>query len=135
MDKKRIVLRFPKEKVQQPVIYHLTKNYDLAFAILKAAITPEEEGVMLLEIEGPAGNIKKGINYLKENDISIEELNKDIKMNLDKCTACGACITVCPSEALYRNPDDFKIIFEGNKCIACELCVTGCPYRAMEVHF
>jgi len=135
MAKNRLVLRFPKESVEKPIISHLVKDYNLDFSILKAAITPNEEGVMVLEIEGDKNSISKGIKFLTDNNVGIEELTKDIQMNPDKCTACGACITICPSEALYRDPENFNIVFESDKCIACELCVSGCPYRAMEVQF
>jgi ferredoxin len=134
MDKRRIVLRFPKEIIEKPIISDLAKGFDLTFSILKATINAEE-GVMLLELEGTRSNILKGIGYLKENTVVIEELNKDVAMNEDKCSSCGACVTICPTKALYRDEDTYKTIFDSTKCIACELCVKGCPYRAMEVHF
>ena len=64
MDNKRIVLRFPKEVVEKPIISHLAKDYDISFSILKAAIN-SEEGIMLLEMEGKKDNLIKGIDYLK----------------------------------------------------------------------
>ncbi|MFC2092201.1 NIL domain-containing protein [Elusimicrobiota bacterium] len=135
MDKKRLVLRFPKEIVENPVICNLAKEYQLIFSILKATVNPDTEGIMLIELGGDAKDIKKGIDYLKKNKVIIEELEKDIKMNDEKCTACGACLTVCPTRALYMDNETKKVIFDSEKCIACEFCLTGCPYRAMEVHF
>ncbi len=41
---KRIVLHFPKRLVDRPIVYHLIKDYNLEFNILKAQATPEEEG-------------------------------------------------------------------------------------------
>ena len=49
---KRIVLRFPKRMVDRPIIYRLVKDFDLEFNILKASITPEQEGLMVLELKG-----------------------------------------------------------------------------------
>ena len=49
---RRIVLRFPKRLVDRPIVYRLVKDYDLKFNILKANFTPEEEGLMVLEITG-----------------------------------------------------------------------------------
>ena len=53
----------------------------------------------------------------------------------ERCTHCGACITICPTEALYMDKKSMKVIFDDTKCIACELCVKGCPPRAMKVEF
>ena len=44
MISKRIVLHFPKRLVDEPIVYNLIKEHDLKFNILKASITPEEEG-------------------------------------------------------------------------------------------
>ena len=50
---KRIVLRFPKRMVERPIIYRLVKDYDLEFNILKASITPEQEGLLRDSMECP----------------------------------------------------------------------------------
>jgi len=47
---KRIVLHFPKRMGDRPIIYRLIKDYDLEFNILKALITPEDEGLMVLAL-------------------------------------------------------------------------------------
>jgi ABC-type methionine transport system ATPase subunit len=49
---KKIVLRFPKRLVDRPIIYRLVKDFDLEFNILKASITPEQEGLLVLELKG-----------------------------------------------------------------------------------
>jgi len=52
-----------------------------------------------------------------------------------RCTHCGACVTVCPVEALALDPVTRKVNFDGDKCIACELVRKGLPPRAMEIKF
>jgi len=47
---KRIVLHFPKRMVDRPIVSRLVKDYDLDFNILKALVTPEEEGLLVLEL-------------------------------------------------------------------------------------
>jgi carbon-monoxide dehydrogenase iron sulfur subunit len=44
-----------------------------------------------------------------------------------KCTGCGACVKVCPYDAISINPDSNKAI----KCIACGECVKRCPVSAI----
>ncbi len=41
---KRVVLQFPKRMIDEPIIYRLVKDYDLVPNILKASITPKEQG-------------------------------------------------------------------------------------------
>jgi ABC-type methionine transport system ATPase subunit len=45
---KKIVLRFPKRLVDRPIVYRLVKDFDLEFNILKASVTPEQEGLLVL---------------------------------------------------------------------------------------
>lgn len=135
MPSKKIVLHFPQNLVNQPIVEKLIKNYNLGLNILKAKILPDEEGLMVLELSGNDKNYEDGISYLKKTGISIQPLSKDIRMNEDKCTHCGACVVMCPTDALIVDKKTRKVIFDLDKCIACELCIDPCPTRAMELHF
>ncbi len=135
MISKRIVLKFPSRLVEQPVISRLVKEYNLEFNILKAYVTPKEEGLLVLELRGEEGDYKKGIEYLSKIGLNIQLVSQDVVRNEKKCTHCGACVTVCPVGALVVDPKTRKILFYNDKCIVCELCVPACPPRAMEIHF
>lgn len=133
---KRIVLTFPKELADKPIVYKLIKEFNLIFNILKASITPKEEGLLVLEISGEEADYKKGIDYLKKQGVKIQPLSKDIKWIKEECTQCGACVTICPTGALYvKDRKTQEIDFDSEKCTACELCVLPCPARCIEVHF
>ncbi|HTZ10905.1 MAG TPA: NIL domain-containing protein [Candidatus Margulisiibacteriota bacterium] len=135
MTSKRIVLHFPNRLVDQPIVYKLVKEYDLQFNILKAYVTPQEEGLMVLELKGKDDNFNKGIDYLQSCGVRIQPLSQDVIRNESKCTDCGVCVPICPTNALVVDQHTRKVHFYDNKCIACELCVKICPTRAMEVHF
>ena len=135
MISRKIVLKFPPNSIDQPLVYKLSKDYDLEFNILKAYITPREEGLLVLELKGKDANYKKGIEFLENTGLEIQPLSQDIIRNEDRCVHCGACVTICPSDALMVDPESREVIFYHDKCIACELCVLACPPRAMEVHF
>lgn len=130
---KKWLLTFPHLKVDKPIVYHLIKDFDLSFNILKANITPEEEGEMVLEITGSEENQKKGLEFIKSQGIAVEPLKKEVRWIEDKCTQCGACITICPTGAMQIERGRMKISFDKEKCIDCELCVKPCPPRAFEV--
>lgn len=132
---KRIVLRFPRRMVDKPIIYRLIKDFDLEFNILKASITPAEEGLLVMELRGEQKQYDKGIKYLIESGVNIQALSQDVTRNDDRCTFCGACVTVCPSDAFEIEPGTLRVTFDNNKCVACGLCIKACPPRAMELHF
>jgi NAD-dependent dihydropyrimidine dehydrogenase PreA subunit len=129
MVSKRIVLHFPHRLVDQPIVYYLVKDYDLQFNILKAYVTPQEEGLLILELTGNEENYNKGIKYLEGCGVRIQPLSQDVIRNEVKC------VPMCPTGALVVDQLTRKIHFYDTKCIACELCVKVCPTRAMEVHF
>ena len=132
---KRIVLRFPRRLVDRPIIYRLVKDYDLEFNILKASVTPEEEGLLVLEVSGEQTNYDRGIRYLTETGVRIQALSQDIIRNEERCTHCGACVTICPVGAFELDPLTRQVTFHNEKCLACGICIKACPPRAMEVHF
>ena len=132
---KRIVLHFPKRMVDRPIVCRLVKDYDLEFNILKASITPEKEGLMILELSGEQQEYDKGIRYLTESGVEIQSLSQDVIRNEERCTHCGACITICPTGAFELDPITRWVNFHDEKCLACGLCIKACPPRAMEVHF
>ncbi|MGD0779758.1 MAG: NIL domain-containing protein [Dehalococcoidales bacterium] len=132
---KKVVLRFPKRMVDRPIIYRLVKDYDLEFNILKASITPEQEGLLILELKGNQQEYDKGIEFLIKAGVKIQSLSQDVTRNEERCTHCGACITICPTGAFKLDQKTRMVIFENDKCIACGLCIPACPPRAMEVHF
>ena len=135
MISKRIVLHFPQRLVDKPIVYRLIKDFNLEFNILKAYVTPQEEGLMVLELRGEDSEYEKGLEYLRNSGVKIQPLSEDIVRNSAKCTDCGVCVTVCPAQALVVDPATRKVVFDEAKCIACELCIRICPTHAMEVHF
>ena len=132
---KKIVLHFPKRMVDRPIVSRLVKDYDLDFNILKALVTPEEEGLLVLELSGEQQEYDKGIRYLTKTGVKIQSLSQDVLRNEERCTHCGACIAICPSGAFELDPVTRRVDFYNEKCVACGLCIKACPPRAMEVHF
>lgn len=132
---RKIVLHFPNRLVDQPIIYRLIKEYDLSFNILKASVIPDEEGLVVLELSGEQENYDKGIKYLAKTGVKIQSLSQNVLRNDDRCTHCGACITICPTSAFELDPTTRQVAFINEKCIACGLCIKACPPRAMELHF
>ena len=129
---KKIVLHFPPNLVDKPIIYHLVKDYDMEFNVLKASVTPKEEGLLVLELTGARKAYDGAIRFLKETGVEVQPLVKDIARQEERCTHCGACVTICPVNAFVVDPTTRRVDFVSDKCIACDLCLRICPVRAME---
>jgi len=132
---KKIVLHFPQRITDRPIVCRLIKDYDLEFNILKASVSPDKEGLMVLELRGKQENYDKGIMYLTRAGVKIQSLSQDVIRNEERCTHCGACITICPANAFELDPKTRRVIFYNDRCLACGLCLKACPPRAMKVHF
>ena len=132
---KRIVMHFSKKVSESPIVCQLVKDFDLEFNIIRASISPEEEGLLILDLSGEQAEYDRGIRFLVETGVKIESLGQDVIRNSERCTDCGACVTICPTGAFEVDPITRRIHFDNEKCIACELCIKACPPRAMEVHF
>ncbi len=128
-----LVLRFPKQEVQKPIVCYLSRDYDLIFNILNATVLPRKEGILVLEISGTRKNFRDGVKYLKDQGIQVENASQEINRINKKCTHCGACTAVCPTGALSVKRPEMSVKFEQEKCSICELCVPTCPTRAMEI--
>ena len=132
---KRIVMHFPKRMLDEPILFRLIKDFNLEFNILKASITQEAEGLMVVELKGEPNSYDQGIQYLISSGVRIQALSQDVTRNEEKCTFCGACVTVCPAGAFSYEPGTMAVRFNNKKCVACGLCIKACPFRAMELHF
>ena len=131
----KIVLHFPRRLVDRPIIYRLVKDYDLEFNLLKASVTQNAEGLMVLELKGNKREYDRGIEFLLKTGVRIQSLSQDVTRDDERCTNCGACITICPTSAFELEPATRRVLFYDSKCITCGLCIKACPPRAMAARF
>ena len=55
-----------------------------------------------------------------------------VTQNEDYCSSCSICSTLCPYEALKKDPETGKILLEIEKCQVCGLCYATCPAQAID---
>jgi ferredoxin len=132
---RKIVLRFPSQIVDKPLIYYLVKDYELMINVLKANVNPHKEGFMVVELTGQSDNYEKGLEFLREQGVKVDNLSEGIVRNADRCTHCGACISICPTSALYVSRPSMEVIFDDEKCVVCGVCLKTCPVRAIDANF
>lgn len=58
------------------------------------------------------------------------KLSKDVKIQTDRCTLCGVCVTLCPMKNLELGAG--KIDQKGD-CTLCYRCVNRCPEKAISI--
>lgn len=102
-------------------------QYDITFNILKFSTV--SSGINIL-LDVPEDKIKSIAESLKKNNVIVNKKGRII-INDDKCIDCGACISLCPTEALHLNEYD-KLEFTYDKCMGCLLCLDSCPRNAIE---
>lgn len=135
MAKARVVFHYPRALIDVPIVSQVAREYELEFNILRANITPDAEGLLVLELTGDQMQIGRALDWAHEQGVTTQELERDVVRDDDVCTQCGACVTVCPTDALRNAPEMREVLFDADECVACELCVPACPPRAMTVAF
>ena len=132
---KRLVLRFPTDLLDKPIIHKFTTEYNLVFNIHKAHVIPNKEGLVVLELSGDAKDLGQALKMLKESGVIIEQLAQDIVRDEEKCVHCGLCVAYCPTGALTYEKPGYMVKYDNTRCIACEECVRTCPTHAFEAKF
>jgi ferredoxin len=132
---RKLVLHFPKQMVDRPIICYLVRDYNLIFNVLRAQVNPQQEGLLIMELAGEEGDYDRGVDYLKSLGVKLQPLSHDIRRLEPRCVHCGACVTVCPTAALALQRPSMEVSYEDSKCVACEMCLRACPTKAMVAEY
>lgn len=96
--------------------------------ILSAHID-QQGGEILADI--PSTYTEDAVKAFRERGVNVD-VRKLIEVNHEKCIDCGACVSLCPVNAITFE-GNFSVTFDNEKClgITCGLCVDACPMRAI----
>jgi len=126
----RVLLKFSEEIVEQPITAQVILEHGVPINIISAHIN-SQGGEILAEI--PSTHFDKVVNAFREKGVivTIPEL---IEVDSEKCFECGACLSLCPVNAIAF-AEDFSVVFNKEKCIGstCGACVDACPARAIKL--
>ncbi len=73
----KVRLTFPPEKITEPIIFNIGKEYGVITNIRRANVT-EESGWVMLEMQGTSEELERAIDYLKNIKVQVEPVEGDV---------------------------------------------------------
>lgn len=127
----KILLKYSTEKADEPIIASIIRKMDVPINILHADLSPEG-GEIFISIDASEEKINKVIELFEENGVGVEKIEKGIRLDEDTCLECGACLSLCPTDALQLD-DDYSIVLNEEDCVYCGACVPACPVNSLTI--
>jgi MinD superfamily P-loop ATPase len=125
----RILIKFSEELVAKPTTAEIILEHKVPINIITAQVT-SKGGDYLVDI--PDESLETVVNAFRKKGATVT-LPKLIEIDKDKCFNCGACISICPVEAITV-AEDKSVEFDKEKCVGstCSACVEACPAGAIK---
>lgn len=128
---KNIILSFPKDLIDQPLVSRLIKEKNIEINILQAHIT-QEGGLLFAIFKGDETAVEGAIDFLIQQQVRVTLPVTNLIWDQERCVHCGGCTGQCTTGALAIDPESFEVHYDGTSCIACKLCIPACSYGALE---
>jgi Fe-S-cluster-containing hydrogenase component 2 len=125
----RILLRFSENIVERPITSQIILDLKVPINIITAHVD-SKGGEVLAEVPDEA--LQKVVKAFRKHGATVS-IPKLIEIDNDECISCGACLTLCPVEAITLD-EDATVVFNQEKCLGstCSACVDACPSRAIK---
>ena len=125
----RILLSFSEDIVEEPITAQIILELKVPINII-AGHVDSKGGEVLVEV--PDETLEKVVKAFRKRGAKVS-IPKLIEVDTEKCVNCGACVTLCPVEAITIDKDA-SVVFDKEKCIGsvCSACVDACPSRAIK---
>jgi Fe-S-cluster-containing hydrogenase component 2 len=125
----RILLKFSEDLVGQPITAEIILEHKVPINILTAHVD-SKGGEFLAEVPDEA--LETVVKAFRQRGATVT-LPKLIEVDKEKCFDCGACVSLCPVEAITV-AEDGSVNFDKEKCVGstCSACVEACPAGAIK---
>ena len=125
----RILLRFSENIVEKPITAQIILDLKVPINIITAHVD-SKGGEVLAEVPDEA--LQKVVQAFRKRGATVS-IPKLIEIDNEECISCGACLTLCPVEAINLD-EDATVVFNQEKCLGstCSACVDACPSRAIK---
>jgi MinD superfamily P-loop ATPase len=125
----RILIKFSEELVAKPTTAEIILEHKVPINIITAQVT-SKGGDYLVDI--PDESLETVVKAFRKKGATVT-LPKLIEIDKEKCFNCGACVSICPVEAITV-AEDKSVEFDKEKCVGstCSACVEACPAGAIK---
>jgi ABC-type methionine transport system ATPase subunit len=76
MAKRRVMFSFNEDQIREPIIHNLGHQFNIITNIRRADLS-ENEGWIVLELEGDENDIEQGIAWVTSKGVRIDPVNGD----------------------------------------------------------
>jgi ABC-type methionine transport system ATPase subunit len=73
----KVRITFPEEKIKEPIIYQIGKEYKVVTNIRRADVT-EKTGWVDLELIGDAKDVERAVAELKKKGVKVDPIERNI---------------------------------------------------------
>jgi len=73
----RLQLIYPEEKVKEPVLCMVCKNFDVVVNIRTAKVT-KDTGILTIEMDGDAEEIERAVKFIEEKGVLVQPIEGQI---------------------------------------------------------
>jgi len=73
----KVRITFPEEKIKEPIIYQIGKDYKVVTNIRRADVT-EKSGWVDLELIGEAKELERAVADLKKKGVKVDPIERNI---------------------------------------------------------
>ncbi len=124
----KYLLEYSSDVVGSPILSKVIVETGVLINVLRADIEHDKASIVV-DIPHDEDRV---INRFRGSGVTVRKLQENIKRDIENCIDCGACISLCPTEAIYFT-EDWSIEVDKGECILCEACVLACPMKAMTI--
>jgi ABC-type methionine transport system ATPase subunit len=75
--RQKFYLTYPKALVKEPLLYNMTRKFDLVFNVRGASVS-EEIGIIALELDGPQDVIDAAVEWFRSQGVTVEPIEKNV---------------------------------------------------------
>ncbi|MEZ0361816.1 MAG: NIL domain-containing protein [Hydrogenobacter sp.] len=73
----RLQLIYPEEKVKEPILCMVCKNFDVSVNIRTAKVT-KDTGILTVELDGESEEIERAIKFIQDQGVLVQPLEGQI---------------------------------------------------------
>ncbi|WP_457620137.1 4Fe-4S dicluster domain-containing protein [Methanopyrus sp.] len=127
------VRRIVRIKATGDVVRALSRVVEegLELSILNASVSPDAVAAEIAVQAADEEHVRNFLRTLREFGIDVEEVEKTLVRDEDRCLHCTACHSVCPIGAIELKGVEIELNDE--ECIVCGSCTEMCPTGALRI--